>query len=162
LEGSSVNKRKLKEQDKTMQKRWIRLLIRAVEEDLARQIQKCGNICCEKILPERPRAYGWRKRNVRGSKEWLCKVCTQAYDHSQFCEFCSQIYLDETAEVAALDGEEWAQCEGAEQCDRWAHVKCLAKACKKNRNEIVSKSFKYICCGCNNAVYGRKKRTNYA
>jgi hypothetical protein len=162
MEGYGVNKRRSKQQNKIMQKTWIKLLIRAVEEDLAKEIQKCANTCCERVTPERPRAYGWRKRNIRGAKKWLCGVCTRAYDHSQYCEFCSQIYLDEAAEVAALDGEEWAQCEVAEQCNRWAHVKCLAKACRKNRSEIVSKNFKYICCDCNSGVYGKRRRSNYS
>lgn len=157
-ESFSCNRRKVKQELKTRQKTWIKLLIRAVEEDLVKQSNKCANNCCEKVLPEKPRALRWRKRDIRGRKEWLCETCTRAYDHCQFCEFCSQIYLDETTEVAALDGEEWAQCEGAEQCNRWAHVKCLAKVCKKDRSEIVSKNFKYTCCDCNNGLYGRRKR----
>eukprot|EP00826_Nyctotherus_ovalis_P065466 TRINITY_DN9627_c0_g4_i3.p1 TRINITY_DN9627_c0_g4~~TRINITY_DN9627_c0_g4_i3.p1 ORF type:complete len:214 (-),score=12.15 TRINITY_DN9627_c0_g4_i3:149-790(-) len=151
-------KRKTKQSKKALQKTWINLLIQAVEEDLAKQ-RKCANACCEALLPDKPRASNWRRRDIGGHKEWLCENCARAYDHCQFCEFCFQIYQDETAETAALDGEEWALCEGAEQCGRWAHVKCLAKACKKNRNEIISQNFKYVCGECSSTLYGKRKRS---
>lgn len=157
-ERPCVCRRRTKRSKKTLQKTWINLLIRAVEEDLARQ-RKCANACCEALQPKNPRASSWRRRDISGHKEWLCENCARAYDHCQFCEFCFQIYQDETAETAALDGEEWALCEGAEQCGRWAHVKCLARACKKNRNEIISQNFKYVCGECSNALYGKKRRS---
>eukprot|EP00826_Nyctotherus_ovalis_P018035 TRINITY_DN1535_c0_g2_i2.p2 TRINITY_DN1535_c0_g2~~TRINITY_DN1535_c0_g2_i2.p2 ORF type:complete len:110 (+),score=0.99 TRINITY_DN1535_c0_g2_i2:92-421(+) len=91
-----------------------------------------------------------------GCKEFLCKECSFAYDKGQFCQFCFQLYLKDTAEFSTLDGKEWAQCEEFNQCGRWAHVNCLCREYKKMRTEIVSENFKYICCDCGE-ISGKRK-----
>eukprot|EP00826_Nyctotherus_ovalis_P047413 TRINITY_DN5448_c0_g2_i8.p1 TRINITY_DN5448_c0_g2~~TRINITY_DN5448_c0_g2_i8.p1 ORF type:complete len:177 (+),score=52.16 TRINITY_DN5448_c0_g2_i8:654-1184(+) len=137
-------------------KTWIQLIVRAVEEDLARKAVKCGNKYCTQVKQRGEKVRGCDKREVGGRKEWLCNACVAAYDRKQFCEFCSQIYLENTGEASALDGKEWAQCEGPEECGRWAHVECLGKRYRKSRDEVVAATFKYLCCGCNEKASGKR------
>lgn len=122
---------------------------------------KCGNRYCVQVRQTKERINGNNKREIQGRKEWLCNVCLGAYDRKQFCEFCSQIYLENTGEASALDGKEWAQCEGLDECGRWTHVECLGKRYKKTRDEVVADTFKYICCGCNEKTNKKRKyKTN--
>lgn len=149
---------KLLELDAKVQaKTWIELIVRAVEEDLAKTAIKCGNKYCSQVKEEGERMSSSSKRETQRKKEWLCSVCTNAYDQKQFCEFCSQIYLENTNELSALDGKEWAQCE---DCERWTHVDCLGREYNKTRDEVVAASFKYICCECNDKVNKKRKRRN--
>lgn len=132
-------------------------MVRAIEEDLGREAVKCANEYCDRIMQMWVKNPNYNKRNIRGRKEWLCELCTMAYDRKQFCEFCFQIYLERTAEYSDLDGKEWAQCEGSESCNRWSHVECLAENFKKDKGEIMSEGFKYICCSCDIKLGGKKR-----
>lgn len=154
LDGAS---KKPNRDDRVQVKSWILMIIRAVEEDLARQVPACANQCCRKVLPRKAKAFGWKKRSLLGHKQWLCEACNQAYDARQFCEFCTQIYLKSNLERAGLDGKEWAQCEGSNDCSRWAHVECLGKKHGKTRDEIVADDFKYFCCKCRALAKGKKR-----
>eukprot|EP00826_Nyctotherus_ovalis_P057546 TRINITY_DN7875_c0_g2_i1.p3 TRINITY_DN7875_c0_g2~~TRINITY_DN7875_c0_g2_i1.p3 ORF type:complete len:138 (-),score=16.53 TRINITY_DN7875_c0_g2_i1:110-523(-) len=98
------------------------------------------------------------KRNIRGRKEWLCELCTLAYDRKQYCEFCFQVYLESTADCSDLDGKEWAQCEARGNCSRWSHVGCLAKEHGKDEEEVVSAGFKYICRLCTGKLGGKRRK----
>lgn len=149
--------RKIKLDDRIKARSWILMVIRAVEEELARQAPRCANRCCVKVLPKQPSSLGWKKRSIMGEKRWLCETCSSAFDSKQFCEFCSQIYLMSTLEYSGLDGKEWAQCEGPNNCSRWAHVECLSKKYNKTRDEVVAENFKYFCCGCLAMTRGRKR-----
>jgi len=146
---------------KILKKIWIELLIKAVDEDLAKSKALCANKYCSKLRPEKPRAHGWRKRNMGGYKGFLCKSCTSAYDKGQFCQFCFKLYLNHTTEFSALDEKEWTQCE---KCECWGHVDCLTKEhegrYKKMKSEIASKNFKYICCDYNELSGKRKININ--
>jgi len=121
------------------------MLIRAVEDDLAKQAPKCANQCCGKRQPKKAQNHGWKRRSMAGHKKWLCEGCSRAYDNKQYCEYCAQIYLKSNLEYSGLDGKEWAQCEN---CYRWAHVDCLRKKYKMKREEVIADTFKYTCCGC--------------
>lgn len=148
-----------KTQDKEIKKKtWILYLIRAVGEDLAKQIARCSNSFCNKL---RPRSSDWKKRSILGRKKWLCETCNAAYEADQYCEFCAQVYLERTLELATLDGKEWTQCEDYEKCSRWAHVECLARAYKRTRNEVVAKDFKYLCRRCRRRSGAKKRRKVY-
>lgn len=140
----------------TASKTWIRLIIRAVEEDLAKTLPKCANRYCNKVRPKDAKAQGWNKRTVLGRKEWFCETCSAACAARQFCESCHQLYLEKTFESSALDGKEWAQCEG-KGCGRWAHVECLEKLFKKTREQVVADNFSYFCCSCRGKTNGRKR-----
>ena len=134
---------------------WINQLTKAFEYDLTKQAPKCFNKWCIQLRPKEAMNCGWKKRSIQGRKEWLCSMCSQAYDAKQFCEFCFQIYLKNSFENSALDGKEWAQCEGQAFCKRWAHVDCISKYYGKTREEVVADEFKYFCNGCR--VTGRKR-----
>lgn len=136
---------------------WVSMLIRAVEEDLARQVPKCANECCTKIQPKHANKLGWKRRTMMGHKRWLCEACSKAYDLKQYCEYCMQIYLKSNLEYSGLDGKEWAQCESSNSCSRWVHVDCLGEKYKIRREEVVAESFKYICCGCKSKKGGIKR-----
>jgi hypothetical protein len=154
----SANSRNSKLDWETQTKVCIDLLIRAVEEDLGRGAKKCANTYCE-IIQQFGVKPETNERDIRGLKEWLCDSCVQAYDRNQFCEFCRQIYLDSVNEAAALDGEEWAQCEASEDCRRWVHVRCLAAKLNKTREMIMAESFKYKCCTYNVKFTGKRKKS---
>ena len=149
-DGNQTNK-------KLLAKFWIQSLIRAFEEDLAKEAPKCENKYCAKIMPNEPKNYGWSQRLMNARNSWLCETCTLAYDSRQFCEFCFQIYLENTAEFSALDGKQWAQCEGNETCGRWAHVDCLGNEYGKTIEEVMEPDFKYICCNCNIVLTKKRK-----
>lgn len=124
------------------------MIIRAVEEDLAKQAATCANQCCGKARPKLPESLGWKRRTMKSGKRWLCEACSRAFDAKQYCEFCTQIYLKSNLESSGLDGKEWAQCEGPYKCSRWTHVDCIAKRHKMTRKQVVADTFKYWCCGC--------------
>lgn len=138
----------------------IDLLVRAVEEDLGRSAKRCGNTYCEMI-----QQFGVKsetnERYIKDHKEWLCDKCVQAYDNNQYCQYCHQIYLDTGNESGALDGEEWAQCESSEDCERWVHVRCLAEKLGKPREIILAETFKYVCCNCDLKLTGKRRRPSY-
>jgi hypothetical protein len=144
---------------KVKAKSWLQFIVRAIEEDLGKSAIKCANNYCDRIMQMWVKNPNCNKRNIRGSKEWLCELCTIAYDRKQFCEFCCQVYLENTTECSDLDGKEWAQCEGNENCNRWSHVDCLAKQCKKNREEVIAEDFKYICQLCDGKLAGKRKNS---
>lgn len=139
----------------------MQFIIRAIEEDLARGMPSCGNRYCGRLQPDEPRKEGWDQRAMGARYEWLCEPCALAYDHRQFCQFCFQIYLENTSEFTALDGKKWAQCEGAATCERWAHVDCLAEACNKKVDEVIDESFKYICCNCKTTKLRKRRASGY-
>jgi hypothetical protein len=145
---------KLKMDRRIQAKTWMQLVIRAIEEDLAKSAIKCANKFCTRVQQPSIEVES-KKRKMGECKEWLCDTCVKAYDQRQFCEFCSQIYLD-TKNEAALDGKEWAQCEALKRCGRWAHVDCLAKKFGTTREVVVSDNFEYKCCGCQSKT-GRKR-----
>eukprot|EP00826_Nyctotherus_ovalis_P025158 TRINITY_DN1945_c0_g1_i3.p1 TRINITY_DN1945_c0_g1~~TRINITY_DN1945_c0_g1_i3.p1 ORF type:complete len:303 (-),score=37.46 TRINITY_DN1945_c0_g1_i3:136-1044(-) len=145
----------LKTEWETKMKDCIELLVRAVEEDLGRSAKRCANIYCE-MIQQFGAKIETNERDIRGRKEWLCDGCAQAYDHGQFCEFCWQIYLDAANESAALDGEEWAQCEASGCCERWVHVGCLAERLRKPRETIVEEKFRYVCGRCEGKIAGKR------
>lgn len=149
-----ANSRKVKIDQKIQTKTWIQQIIRAIEEDLGKSATKCANRYCARVQ-ERGMKTEAMKRKMRGRKEWLCGVCLKAFDEGQFCEFCGQIYLD-TKNEAALDGQEWAQCEAGKKCSRWAHVGCLARRFGITREIVVDDSFKYSCCQCLLKVGGKR------
>lgn len=154
-EVSLVNQPKKLNIDPMIQRKtWIQLVIRAIEEDLAKAATKCGNNFCTRVQQVGKEIKS--KRPIRGHKEWLCYICTKAYDKGQFCEFCDQIYLDVQNE-AALDGKEWAQCEAFKNCHSWAHVDCLAKKFGTTREMVVVDSFKYKCGRCELKVRGKRR-----
>lgn len=142
---------------RVISKTWIQYIIRAIEENLAKNAPKCFNKCCNKIRPRDAAVCGWKKRSVLGAKQWLCDPCSKAYILKQFCEFCAQIYLETTLDFCALDGKEWAQCEYFERCHRWAHVECLIKKFGKTREEVMSDGFQYICCDCKSNFRSKKR-----
>lgn len=145
--------------DKDIQlKTWLSLIIRAVEEDLAKNAPRCANRFCNKVKPKDSR---WKKRLILGERKWLCELCSTAFDAGQYCEYCIQLYLETTLESTALDGKEWAQCEEFDTCNRWAHVECLARAFKKTRNEVVADDFKYLCRGCRERCGGKRRKKVY-
>lgn len=156
--GALRKLRNVKAEWETKMRDCVELLIRAVEEDLGRSAKKCANAYCGMI-----QQFGVKietnERDIRGSKEWLCDGCVQAYDRRQFCEFCHQIYLDAANESAALDGEEWAQCEASERCERWVHVGCLARQLQKPREAIAEEEFRYVCGTCKGEVAGKRKNS---
>ncbi len=154
--GTKTPRPRIDEDGKTQAKTWIRLVIRAIEEDLARDAPKCGNKYCVKFQPTNPKSHGWAQRKLGDSKQWLCETCTLAYDRKQFCQFCYQIYLENTDNFTTLDGQSWAACE--EDCSRWAHVKCLAEKFDLTEAEVASDKFHYVCCGCR--PKNGKKRAN--
>eukprot|EP00826_Nyctotherus_ovalis_P038271 TRINITY_DN3578_c0_g1_i2.p2 TRINITY_DN3578_c0_g1~~TRINITY_DN3578_c0_g1_i2.p2 ORF type:complete len:175 (+),score=34.30 TRINITY_DN3578_c0_g1_i2:541-1065(+) len=127
---------------------WVAMIIKAVEEDLARQAVKCANQCCGKVQPNQFESLGWKRRTMKSGKRWLCEACSRAFDAKQYCEFCTQIYLKSNLESSGLDGKEWAQCEGPNTCGRWAHVDCIGKKHKMTRKQVVADTFKHICSGC--------------
>jgi hypothetical protein len=47
-------------------------------------------------------------------------LCSLAFKTKQFCDYCKQIYFDES-EYQANDGKEWVECEG---CKKWNHIEC--------------------------------------
>jgi len=128
------------------------MIILAAEKDLAKNIPKCFNKCCVQLRPKEAKAHGWKKRSIKGYKVWLCGDCSLAYDRKQYCEFCSQVYLEN---ALTLDGKVWAQCEEKE-CGRWGHVDCLEIKYGKSREEVMADSFKYACGACKSK---NKKRT---
>jgi len=136
----------------------MQMIIMALGGDLEKCLSKCANEYCQKLKPKNPKIHGWKRRYISGYKEWLCNMCNTAYNSKQFCEFCMQIYLENTAEFSDLDGKEWAQCEGQRRCGRWAHIECLARTYAKTQQEVAARSFKYICCNCKSRNK-RKKRT---
>lgn len=142
---------------KILTRTWMQFIIRAIEEDLARGMPSCGNKYCGRLQPDDPKGQGWDQRMFAIKKEWLCETCILAYDHKQFCEFCFQIYLENTSEFSALDGKGWAQCEGDVVCGRWAHVDCLAEAYHKKVEEVVDENFKYVCCNCKTVIPKKRK-----
>ena len=137
-------------------KTWIQYIIRAIEEDLGKTATKCGNIYCRMIKQITFYPQNNNERNINGKKKWLCDRCVVAYDHSQYCEFCNQIYLNDTWNNLTLDGKEWAQCESV-NCNSWAHVECLQKAYDKTREEVIAEEFKYICCRCKTKENRKRK-----
>jgi len=139
-------------------KSWLQFIVRAIEEDLGKSAVKCGNNYCDRIMQMWVKNPDCNKRNIGGCKEWLCELCTMAYDRKQFCEFCSQVYPENTTECSDLDGKEWAQCEGNGNCNRWSHVDCIAKEHKKDKEEVKSEGFKYICQQCDVKLSGKRKK----
>lgn len=135
------------------------MLMMALGEDLDKCLPKCANKYCQRLKPKNAKTHGWERRSILGHKEWLCEKCNLAYSSKQFCEFCLQIYLENTAEFSDLDGKQWAQCEGLGRCDRWAHIECLAKTYGKTEREIAAKSFKYTCSTCKTQTNKRKRIT---
>ena len=152
-----TNSTKTEFDSKIVAKTWIELLIRAIEEDTSKKAPKCCNKFCVQPLPINPKKHGWGQRDLGVHQEWLCKICISAYDKNQFCEFCYQIYIENTSEFCALDGKEWALCEGNELCGRWAHVDCLANAYNKSVEEIMAEDFKYFCCNCEIKLSKKRK-----
>ena len=146
---------------KIVRKTWVQLIVRAIEEDLARGMPSCGNNYCGRLQTNEHRKEGWEQRDFDAKKEWLCMTCVKAYDHKQFCEFCFQIYLENTSEFSALDGKGWAQCEGNTMCERWAHVDCLAEVYNKKVEEVVDENFKYVCCNCKTTTSKKRKPSGY-
>eukprot|EP00826_Nyctotherus_ovalis_P057311 TRINITY_DN782_c0_g3_i1.p2 TRINITY_DN782_c0_g3~~TRINITY_DN782_c0_g3_i1.p2 ORF type:complete len:195 (+),score=31.55 TRINITY_DN782_c0_g3_i1:501-1085(+) len=142
---------------KVRAKTWIKMLIVAVEDDRIKDAPKCFNRCCIRLRPRDPRAQGWRKHTIRGRKTWLCGACSGAYNARQYCEFCSQVYLEDTLETTALDGKTWAQCE---ECGRWGHVECLQQQHGKTKEEVMADSFKYVCGGCRGKSNKKRARIN--
>jgi len=154
-EASSFDQpEKLKIDRRIQGKTWIQLVIRAIEEDLAKSAIKCANKFCARVQQPGIEIES-KKRKMGERKEWLCDTCIKAYDQEQFCEFCSQIYLD-TKNEAALDGKEWAQCEALKRCGRWGHVECLIGEFGMTREVVISDSFKYKCRQCQSKT-GRKR-----
>eukprot|EP00826_Nyctotherus_ovalis_P040115 TRINITY_DN3911_c0_g1_i8.p2 TRINITY_DN3911_c0_g1~~TRINITY_DN3911_c0_g1_i8.p2 ORF type:complete len:307 (-),score=54.19 TRINITY_DN3911_c0_g1_i8:20-940(-) len=149
-----VHSRKVKIDQKIQTKTWIQQIIRAIEEDLGKSATKCANKYCARVQEQGIKTEAM-KRKVRGHKEWLCDVCLKAFDEGQFCEFCGQIYLD-TKNEAALDGQEWAQCEAGKRCSRWTHVDCLARKFGITREMVVADNFKYSCYQCQLKVGGKR------
>ena len=47
-------------------------------------------------------------------------MCSHAFKNKQFCDYCKQIYFDES-EYQANDGKEWVECES---CKKWNHIEC--------------------------------------
>jgi len=123
---------------------------------LAKKLPKCANKYCNRTRPRDAKTQGWNKRSVLGQKEWFCETCSVAYIAKQYCECCHQIYLERTFETSALDGKEWAHCEGKE-CGRWAHVECLERLFDKTREEVIADNFNYFCCSCRTKSHGRKR-----
>lgn len=149
---------KFEEMDKMSHaKTWLQYIVKAIEEDLAKTAIKCANTYCCQVKVSTGKSRTNNNRDILGHKKWLCEVCMVAYDRRQFCEFCSQIYLENTGEMSALDGKEWAQCEGLKECGRWAHVECLERKHNKTRDEVVAIDFKYNCCGCAGKLSGKRK-----
>lgn len=149
-----MSKKKLKLGYKFHQRLWIKFLIKAVDEDISNQGVKCENKYCDKILPIKPRAHGWRRRILNGTKKWLCENCTPAYDNEQYCEFCYQLYIKDNLNPSSIDKKEWKQCESSKKCLRWVHKECLLKCHEINKSEISSK---YLCCSCNELLRGKRK-----
>eukprot|EP00826_Nyctotherus_ovalis_P030216 TRINITY_DN2403_c0_g1_i1.p2 TRINITY_DN2403_c0_g1~~TRINITY_DN2403_c0_g1_i1.p2 ORF type:complete len:158 (+),score=33.04 TRINITY_DN2403_c0_g1_i1:566-1039(+) len=132
------------------------MIMMALGEDLEKSLSRCANRYCQKLKPKNAKRHGWERRSIFGRKEWLCDACSAAYTAKQCCEFCLQIYIENTAEFSDLDGKQWAQCEAQGKCGRWTHTECLAKAYKKTEAEVAAKSFKYICGNCK--LKGKKKK----
>ena len=75
----------------------------------------------------------------------------------QYCEYCKQIYQNESFELSTLDGKEWVQCEGKE-CGRWTHVGCLENMIGKKREEIIDDKFIYHCSKCRDKICGKRSK----
>ena len=126
----------------------IRILIRAIEEDMMKEEIQCWNTYCNKSKSKSPTEPEWKQQTILGQKVWLCENCYKAYNKQQFCEFCGQIYLESTSEFSTLDGKEWAQCEGSQECGRWGHVECLSKHHGISYSTVISNNFHYLCSNC--------------
>lgn len=152
--------RKLKIEWKKYASHCIDTLIRAVEEDLAKSAKKCANKCCAAIQQLSMNTES-NMRNIMNCDEWLCDACVKAYDARQYCEFCYQLYLNDTDNADALDGKVWAQCEATDNCNSWAHVDCLASVFHVTREAIIAETFKYSCCDCKEkSIKKRKANSN--
>lgn len=140
-------------------KTWVLLLIRAVDEDLAKHSRKCYNSLCYCIRPKDPEKSYWKKRRIRGSKRWLCARCSAGYEAGRYCEYCAQLYV--SAAHSRADGKEWTPCEKSETCCRWAHVECLEKARNKGRSQIAADDLQYLCCGCKKKTGAKRRKSAY-
>lgn len=66
---------------------------------LAKKLRICENSICPKAYVEtgsEPKNF-WTRRQIHGNKySWLCDVCSLAYKKKQYCDYCKQIYFDES------------------------------------------------------------------
>ena len=114
---------------------------------LTKKLRFCENSICPKAYIEtgsEPKNF-WTRRQLHGNKySWLCDICSQAYKAKQFCDYCKQIYFDES-EYQANDGKEWVLCE---RCNKWNHIDCEAE--RNNNPEIRQylENNSYFCIPC--------------
>ena len=115
----------------------------------------CENLICPKQYVEtgnEPKKF-WTRRQLHGNKySWLCDVCSFAYNIKQFCDYCKQIYSDESEYQGANDGKQWVQCDG---CNKWNHTDCEIE---RNNNLALKqalaedKEIPYFCTSCSKSV----------
>ena len=90
----------------------------------------------------------WSRRKFRkGEFFWLCKVCSEAYKHNQYCDYCRQIYVD-NGESADTDGKNWIECE---KCQKWVHTDCETgdpDGYTDLANLLNDSTFQYFCPKC--------------
>lgn len=59
----------------------------------------CENSICPKAYIEtglEPKNF-WTRRLLHGKNySWLCDVCSLAFKNKQYCDYCKQIYFDES------------------------------------------------------------------
>lgn len=75
-----------------------------------RRGRKCVNKLC---LTDTKISFLWAKEKVNGSA--ICKACYSAYSIGHYCQFCSQIYLDEGI-LTYNDDKDWISCD---TCGCW-------------------------------------------
>ena len=151
-------KERINDDNRVPARTFMLFLGKVTNEDEKKGFIRCANKYCARFQPSDAEARGWNKRNIANCMSWLCQTCVKAYDEKQFCEFCDQIYLENTSELTNLDGQDWAQCEASEECGRWAHVRCLAEKYDKTDKEVRSAEFQYICKACKTGKSNKRKR----
>ena len=105
-----------------------------------KQLRKCMNEICFRVHFVQEPNYWTKKKLNKNNYVWLCKVCTEAFNNNQFCDYCRLIYYDKDF----ADGKTWIECD---TCEKWNHYDCeVAK--NDNQAQLDNEDLPYFCQKC--------------